>query len=116
MSKSSKEIKLEKIKTALTRFELLAPGRLRETLMICGNKSCACRKNKKARHGPYRLWDRKVKGKLTSKMISEQHEQEIKEWIEQRKHVEKLLADAIKLSQEIILEKINASKNSNSLK
>jgi len=110
MKKSNKEIRLEKIKLEITKFELVAPGRLRETLMKCGNKSCACRKDKGTWHGPYHLWDRKVGNKLTSKMVSAQQAKKIKNWIKQRKDAEELLAEAVKLSQEIILEKMNAAK------
>lgn len=110
MKKSSKEIKLEKIKGELLNFELLAPGRLRTTLMKCGNQKCACQKDKNARHGPYHLWDRKVGTKLTSKMVSTILSKKIMLWIKERKKIEDLLGEAIVLSQEIIVEKIEKER------
>lgn len=109
MKKSSKEIRLEKIKMELNNFDLLAPGRLRETLMKCGNKSCPCHKNKNARHGPYHLWDRKVGKKLTSKMVSETQAKQIQSWINRRKSFEKLVVEIQIISQELILERHKCS-------
>lgn len=110
MKKSTKEIKLEKLKSELSQFEFLAPGRLRKTLMKCGNKTCACQKDPKDRHGPYHLWDRKVKNKLTSKMVTRQQAEEIAKWINQRKKVEKVLEEVIRLSQDLILDRMNSKK------
>ena len=106
MKKSSKQIKLDKIKNELCEFDLLAPGRLRTTLMKCGNPKCSCHKDKNARHGPYHLWDRKVGNKLTSKMVSDKTHKKIINWIKERKKLENLIVEAIKISQEIIVEEI----------
>ncbi len=110
MKKSSKELQLEKIKMELKNFDLLAPGRLRETLMKCGNKTCACHKNKNARHGPYHLWDRKIGKKLTSKMVSDTQAKQIQAWIKQRKDFEKLIEKIQIISQEVILERLKSTK------
>jgi hypothetical protein len=110
MKKSSKQIKLDKIKNDLCKFDLLAPGRLRTTFMKCGNPKCACHKDKKARHGPYHLWDRKVGTKLTSKMVPDNAHKKIESWIKERKRLEKLMAEAIKISQEIIADGIEKER------
>jgi len=110
MKKSSKQIKLNKIKSELCQFELIAPGRLRTTYMKCGNPACACRKDKNARHGPYHLWDRKVGNKLTSKMVSDDAYKKIEIWIKERKKIESLITEAIKISQEIITENIDKKR------
>jgi hypothetical protein len=110
MKKSSKQIKLEKIKSEICEYSLLAPGRLRTTYMKCGNPACACRKNKNARHGPYHLWDRKVGTKLTSKMVSDDARKKIENWIKERKKIENLVAKIIKISQEIITETLDKER------
>jgi len=110
MKKSSKQIRLEKIKSELRTFDLLAPGRLRTTFMKCGNPKCACHKDKSARHGPYHLWDRKVGTKLTSKMVPEDVHKKIESWIRERKRVENLLAEAVKISQEIVADTIEKAR------
>ena len=103
-------MRLNKIKNELCKFDLLAPGRLRTTFMKCGNPKCACHKNKNARHGPYHLWDRKVGVKLTSKMVSEDAYKKIANWIKERKKLGTLMAEAIKLSQEIIAEEVEKER------
>lgn len=110
MKKSSKQMKLDKIKTELCKFDLLAPGTLRTTLMKCGNPKCACHKDKNARHGPYHLWDRKVGTKLTSKMVPEEVHKKIESWIKERKKIEILMAEAIKISQEIVVDYIEKAR------
>lgn len=110
MKKSSKQIRIDKIKKEISDFNLLAPGRLRTTFMKCGNPACACHKNVNARHGPYHLWDRKVGTKLTSKMVSDDVRRKIENWIKERKKVEGLIAEIIKLSQEVIAEDIDKSR------
>lgn len=110
MKKSSKQIRLDKIKTELCQFDLLAPGRMRTTLMKCGNPKCACRRDKKARHGPYHLWDRKVGKKLTSKMVPDAVKKQIESWIKERKKIENLITEALTISQEIIAENIEKAR------
>ena len=78
--------------------------------MKCGNPACSCRKDKNARHGPYHLWDRKVGKKLTSKMVSGDARKKIENWIKERKRIEDIVADAIRISQEIISEDIEKAR------
>lgn len=110
MKKSSKQIRLDKIKNEISKFDLVAPGRLRTTYMKCGNPACACRKDKNARHGPYHLWDRKVGAKLTSKMVSDDARKKIETWIKERKKIENLVAVAIQISQEIIADAVDKER------
>ena len=110
MKQSSKQIRIDKLKMEISNFNLLAPGRLRTTFMKCGNPACACHKNENARHGPYHLWDRKVGTKLTSKMVSGDVRKKVENWIKARKKVEGLVAEIIKISQEIIAEDIDKSR------
>ncbi len=39
--------------------------------LTCGKANCQCKTNKKAKHGPYNVWMRKVKGKTITKYLSE---------------------------------------------
>jgi hypothetical protein len=110
MKKSRDQIKIDKIKNDICNFNLLAPGRLRTTYMKCGNPTCACHKDKKARHGPYHLWDRKVGTKITSKMVSTDARKKIENWIKERKKNEILVAEVIKISQKIIAEDIDKKR------
>lgn len=37
----------------------------------CGNPKCACASNRKALHGPYNRWTRKVKGKTVTRTLTD---------------------------------------------
>lgn len=109
-NKNSAQSRLDEIKKLIGRFDLLVPGTLRTIYMKCGKSGCACQKDKKARHGPYHLWDRKVGAKLSSKMISKEMMTRIQEWIEQRRTVEDLLSEAIRLSQVLAVGYVEEEK------
>lgn len=103
---------LEFIKIKISNFDLAVPGRLREIYSKCGKEYCACRTDKNARHGPYILWDRKVNGKLTSKMVSKKMANQIKKWIENRNNLEKMVQEILNLSQSLATDLIESDKKS----
>lgn len=51
--------------------------------------------SKENRHGPYFLWDRRVKGKLAAKSIAAEDVRSYKEWIGNRKKLEEAISDMI---------------------
>lgn len=108
--KKDSEKKLEEVKRVLGDFDLVLPGTVRKLFMRCGKSGCACHTDKKARHGPYHLWDRKIGKKLSSKMLSKNDLGDVKKGIEARKKLEALVAEAIRLSQEIATKKIDEKK------
>lgn len=110
MNKKSDEIKLNKIKTEFGNFDLVLPGTIRQLYMKCGKSGCACQTNAEAKHGPYFLWDRKVGKKLTSKMIPAKTVPFLKKGIENRKMLEKLVQEAVKISQEMAVNIVEDAK------
>lgn len=93
MSKSRNKTKLmsKMIKSLINKIEVTIPGRIRTVRLKCGTPTCSCWKDKSKRHGPYFFWDRKVNNKLTSKSIPKEAIKELRQWIENRKVLEKLL-------------------------
>jgi hypothetical protein len=110
-ARQTKEKKLEDLKKQLTKFDLAVPGTIRTTYLKCGKPSCACWKDKNARHGPYYFWDRKVDGNLSSKSITKQMVPLLKKWIENRKGAEKLFFEILKLGQTIAADRVEIEKN-----
>ncbi len=111
MKKANKKlIRLNKIKLLLSKFEFALPGTIRTLYMKCGKAGCPCQKDDNARHGPYNLWDRKVDKKLSSKMIPSTDLKKMRIWIEERRKLEKLVEEALSLSQEIVNDMIEKSK------
>jgi hypothetical protein len=111
-SKINQDKKLEILKSKICDFDLAVPGRLRTIYSKCGKDYCACQTDKKARHGPYILWDRKVNGKLSSKMVSKKMALQIKKWIANRKELEKLVQELFSFSQSIASDLVEQERNS----
>ena len=107
---NQKEKRLAEIKPQLGGFDLAIPGTIRTISLKCGKPSCACWADKKARHGPYYFWDRKVGGKLTSKSIAKPMVPLLKKWIENRKRTEKSLQEILALSQAIVSDMVEKNK------
>ncbi len=109
--KTNQDKKIESLKIKIGDFDLAVPGTLRTIYSKCGKDYCACQTNKKARHGPYILWDRKVDGKLSSKMVSKEMAAQIKKWIENRNKLEKQVQEILILSQSIVSNLVEESRN-----
>lgn len=110
--KTNQDKKIELLKTKICDFDLAVPGRLRTIYSKCGKEYCACQTDKNARHGPYILWDRKVNGKLSSKMVSKKMALQIKKWIENRNKLEKLVQEILVLSQSVASDLVEQERNS----
>lgn len=108
--KTNQDKKIELLKTKIVDFDLIVPGSLRTIYSKCGRDYCACQTDKKARHGPYILWDRKVNGKLSSKMVSKEMAAQIKKWIENRNKLEKQVREILILSQSIVSNLVEESR------
>ena len=103
---------LEVMKRNLKNFDLAVPGTLRFIYTKCGKQNCACQTDEKARHGPYWLWDRKVNGKLSSKMVTKKMADKIKVWIKNRSNLENLVAEILVTSQDIAVNLVEESRKS----
>mgnify|MGYP003590888379 CR=1 FL=1 len=107
---NDREKRLAEIKRKLGDFDLAIPGTIRTINLKCGKPSCACWRDKKARHGPYYFWDRKVAGKLSSKSITKPMVPQLKKWIHNRKLTETLLHELLELSQAIAADMVEKEK------
>jgi hypothetical protein len=105
------EKKMRVAKDKISNLDLTIPGTIRMIYSKCGKHNCACQSDPKARHGPYYLWDRKVKGKLSSKMIPKTMVSQIKFWIQNRQKLESLVAELLSLSQESAAEQVEKNRN-----
>ena len=104
--------KLNDLKTKIVAFDLAVPGTIRTIYSKCGKQNCACQTDKRARHGPYCLWDRKVNGKLSSKMVTKKMASQIMIWIENRKMIEESVNEILKLSQALAVELVEKDRES----
>lgn len=109
-NKKTSSIKFKEISSKLGDYDLVLPGTIRKLYMKCGKSGCACQTDVGARHGPYYLWDRKVGKKLTSKMVPSNMIPVLKSGIENRKALENLVQETIKIDQEMAVELIENEK------
>lgn len=110
MNENKLDPRIRRVKEKLLSVGLAIPGTIRETYLKCGRSWCACAKKDGALHGPYYFWNRKVKGKLTSKSIPETKLGRYRGWIANREELEALLQQLLEIGQEIAAE-LPAEKN-----
>lgn len=66
--------------------------------LTCGKPGCACKQDPDARHGPYAYWTTKVGGKTVSRLLTSPEASLYEEWINNRRELDKALADLRQLS------------------
>lgn len=74
------------------------PGSVVEQMNRCGNPRCSCRTDPSRRHGPYRLWTRKVAGKTVTKTLSDEQLERYRAWFDNERRLRELLAELEQLS------------------
>ena len=72
MNKNQLRQKYEELSQQLSTIGYICKGSImRQHYLTCGKPNCRCRTDKKARHGPYNVWTRKVNGKTVTKYLSD---------------------------------------------
>lgn len=91
--------KQRRLKEEIRRLGFLMSGSLSRRQITCGNKTCACRRDPAARHGPYIYWTTKKRGKTVARLIKNEEAELCRDWIENRKRLEKVIGQWTKLSE-----------------
>ncbi len=60
------------LREALAPMELACAGTITVRRKMCGNPDCACRRDREARHGPYREWTRVRDARLAHTNLTQQ--------------------------------------------
>lgn len=76
-------------------------GSITRQRLTCGKPNCVCHRDPERRHGPYAYWSTKVKGRTVSRLLSEKEAEFYEEWIENRRRMEKLQREMLKLSKKV---------------
>lgn len=92
------ERKYRALAAELAEIGFISPGSLvlRET--SCGKPGCRCQGDPPQRHGPYYQWSRAVAGKTISRRLNEAEAELYRNWIANRRSVERILAEMNKIS------------------
>jgi len=83
--------RIEQIRAALGRIDLLCSGTLSERMMKCGKPNCGCATDPAARHGPYYEWRHMCGSKVAQRYVSPQQAQILRQAIDNYRLVKKLL-------------------------
>ena len=88
--------KYEKLKEQMMALDIAIPGIIRKIYQRCGKKTCRCWKSEEYLHGPYYLWGRMIKGKLTSQSIQKEKVKLYRKWLGNKKQLKKIVAEMLK--------------------
>ncbi len=92
---------------ARTRVQILAeirrlgpclPGTITERTTRCQSPGCRCQGDSARRHGPYRLWTRKVAGKTVTKTLTAAQVARYQPWLDNKRRLDELVAELEQLS------------------
>lgn len=92
-------------KKRIIRLGFICSGSVMLLYRKCGKATCACQDNKKAEHGPYYIWTRKVNGKTVTRTLSEQQANQCQKYIENLKNLNAILEEMKNLTAQIIESK-----------
>ena len=97
---------LKEIKRQLMNIDYICTGTILLSYKKCGKPNCLCMTEKTARHGPYYVWTRKVKGKTITKTLSQKQASICKKYINNMKRLKSLI-EKIKIISLKAIEKID---------
>lgn len=91
------EKQLQELKQQIAELEMPIPGSIQTMLLRCGKKNCRCHQSEEFRHGPYYLWYRRIRGKMTTQSIAEEDVKSYRVWISNREKLEMIVHEMIDL-------------------
>lgn len=86
------------LKRRLAKTGYICTGSLMSLYHRCGKPYCACHRDKKALHGPYSVWTRKVQGKTVTRNLSARQAELCRDCIENMREVERIIERMKELS------------------
>jgi hypothetical protein len=92
------------LRKAIEAMDYLAFGTLHSRTKTCGKPNCRCRKDPKARHGPYYEWTRLKDGRLVHSNVSPEQATLLERAIANYRKVQELIRQWRDVSEADILE------------
>jgi hypothetical protein len=89
----------DRLKPAILDIGFICTGSLNERWLTCGNPNCRCHKDPSQRHGPYYQLSWKEKGKTISRFLSPQIALLYREWIDNRRRLDQIIAKMHTISE-----------------
>jgi len=98
----------------LAEVGFISPGSVVARETSCGKPGCRCQADPPRRHGPYYQWSRAVAGKTISRRLSQPEADLYREWISNRRRLERIVTEMEKISAaagEILLRRAAATQS-----
>ena len=90
--------RFERLKREVCDVGPLRRGSVVRRFMPCGKLGCRCQATPPQLHGPYYQWTRKLRGKTVTVRLTEEEAEHIREWIENGRKLNRIVAEMEKLS------------------
>lgn len=75
-----------------------------QRLTVCGKPGCRCQASPPQLHGPYWQWSRSVDGKTLTRRLTAEQAQLYKQWIDNARRLDALIAKMEELSEKAAVE------------
>lgn len=92
----------QKLRDQLAQTGYICTGSITTVYRKCGKPYCYCAKDKKAFHGPYNVWTRKVKGKTVTRNLTNTQAELCRECIQNLRQLEGIIKKMKELSVKYI--------------
>jgi len=102
MEKEQLQKKYSELSKKLSKIGYICKGSVMVLYVKCGKPYCRCKTDENAKHGPYNIWTRKVKGKTVTRHLSEKQANLCREYIQNSKKLEKIIVEMRNLSVSIL--------------
>jgi hypothetical protein len=102
MQKDRLQKKYSELAKQLAQIGYISKGSVMSVYIKCGKPYCRCNTDENAKHGPYTVWTRKVKGKTVTRYLSEKQAKLCREFIQNSKKIELIIEEMRDLSVSII--------------
>ena len=102
MEKEGLQQEYRELSKKLSKIGYICKGSVMSVYVKCGKPYCRCKTDENAKHGPYTVWTRKVKGKTVTKYLSEKQAKLCREYIQNSKKLESIIKEMRNLSVNIL--------------
>lgn len=92
----------QKLRDQLAQTGYICTGSITTVYRKCGKSYCYCAKDKKAVHGPYNVWTRKVKGKTVTRNLTNEQAELCRECIHNLRQLEGIIEKMKELTAKYI--------------
>ena len=102
MEKEQLQKEYSKLSKKLSKIGYICKGSVMVLYVKCGKPYCQCKTDENAKHGPYNIWTRKVKGKTVTRHLSEKQSNLCREYIQNSKKLESTVEEMRDISAKIL--------------